>query len=170
MGFEQGGTFIVPHLLWHGASVFPVSSEGPPHLVASYDTRGDVEDLFLPGSSRVPYQSAFTTHKGMWRTYSNPDPHGERVTCHPPTVKLQSMEGMKFSIVKHIVYLIERDHMILNLYTLYFIEVLKIQKNVPSIYCWNHQNRKLLSLLIYCTPSSILEISVDVFMFYWMTF
>jgi hypothetical protein len=34
----------VPHLLWHGTSVFPVSSEGPPHLVASYDTRGDVED------------------------------------------------------------------------------------------------------------------------------
>jgi hypothetical protein len=44
--FEQGGIFIVPHLLWHGTSVFPVSSEGPPHLVASYDTRGDVEDLF----------------------------------------------------------------------------------------------------------------------------
>jgi hypothetical protein len=43
--FEQGGIFIVPHLLWHGASVFPVSSEGPPHLVAFYDTRGDVEDL-----------------------------------------------------------------------------------------------------------------------------
>jgi hypothetical protein len=44
--FEQGGIFIVPHLLWHGASVVPVSSEGPPHSVASYDTRGDVEDLF----------------------------------------------------------------------------------------------------------------------------
>jgi hypothetical protein len=44
--FEQGGIFIVPHPLWHGTSVFPVSSEGPPHLVASYDTRGDVEDLF----------------------------------------------------------------------------------------------------------------------------
>jgi hypothetical protein len=28
--FEQGGIFIMPHLLWHGASVFPVSSEGPP--------------------------------------------------------------------------------------------------------------------------------------------
>jgi hypothetical protein len=25
--FEQGGIFIVPHLLRHGASVFPVSSE-----------------------------------------------------------------------------------------------------------------------------------------------
>jgi hypothetical protein len=25
--FEQGGIFIVPHLLWHGTSVFPVSSE-----------------------------------------------------------------------------------------------------------------------------------------------
>jgi hypothetical protein len=44
--FEQGGNFIVPYLLWHGASVFQVSSEGPPHLVALYDTRGDVEDLF----------------------------------------------------------------------------------------------------------------------------
>jgi hypothetical protein len=32
--FEQGGIFIVPHLL-----VFPVSSEGPPHSVAYYDTR-----------------------------------------------------------------------------------------------------------------------------------
>jgi hypothetical protein len=44
--FEQGGIFIVPHLLWYGTSVFPVSSKGPPHLVASYDTQGDVEDLF----------------------------------------------------------------------------------------------------------------------------
>jgi hypothetical protein len=50
--FEQGGIFIMPHLLWHGTSVFLVSSEGPPHLAASHDTRGDVEDLFLPESSR----------------------------------------------------------------------------------------------------------------------
>jgi hypothetical protein len=33
--FEQGVLFIVPH-----GSVFPVSSEGSPHSVASYDTRG----------------------------------------------------------------------------------------------------------------------------------
>jgi hypothetical protein len=44
--FEQGGIFIVPHLLWHGTSVYPVSSEGPPHLIASYDIRGDVDDVF----------------------------------------------------------------------------------------------------------------------------
>jgi hypothetical protein len=44
--FEQGGIFIVPLMLWHGTSVFPISSEGPPHLVASYDKRGDMEDLF----------------------------------------------------------------------------------------------------------------------------
>jgi hypothetical protein len=44
--FELEGIFIVPHLLWHGASVFPVSPEGLPHLFASYDTRGNVEDLF----------------------------------------------------------------------------------------------------------------------------
>ena len=44
--FEQEGIFIVPHLLWHGTSVFPVSSEGPSHSVAFYDTQGDVKDLF----------------------------------------------------------------------------------------------------------------------------
>jgi hypothetical protein len=44
--FKQRGIFIVPHLLWHGTSGFPVSSEGPPHSVASYDTHEDAEDLF----------------------------------------------------------------------------------------------------------------------------
>jgi hypothetical protein len=44
--FEQGGIFIVLHLLWPGASVFPFSSEGPPHSVASYDTQRDMENLF----------------------------------------------------------------------------------------------------------------------------
>jgi hypothetical protein len=68
--FEQGRIFIVPHLLWHGTSVFQVSSDGPPpfnhllrlargcggpiltriptgpHLVASYDTQGDAKNLF----------------------------------------------------------------------------------------------------------------------------
>jgi hypothetical protein len=42
--FEQGGIFNVPHLLWQETSIFPVSSEGPPHLVASYDTRRGMED------------------------------------------------------------------------------------------------------------------------------
>jgi hypothetical protein len=44
--FEQAEIFIVSHLLWHGASVFLVSSEVPPHSVAFYDTQRDVEDLF----------------------------------------------------------------------------------------------------------------------------
>jgi hypothetical protein len=44
--FEQRGIFITLHLLWQGTSVFLVSYEGPPHLVASYNTRGDVDDLF----------------------------------------------------------------------------------------------------------------------------
>jgi hypothetical protein len=51
--FEQGRIFIVSHLLLHGASGFPVSSKGPP--------------IWLP----------FTICKGIQRTYSNPDPHGE---------------------------------------------------------------------------------------------
>ena len=41
--FEQGGIFIVPHLLWRRTSVFPVSSDIPPQSVASYDTHGDAE-------------------------------------------------------------------------------------------------------------------------------
>jgi hypothetical protein len=32
--FEQGGIFIVQHLLWHRALVFPISSKGLPHSVA----------------------------------------------------------------------------------------------------------------------------------------
>jgi hypothetical protein len=43
--FEQERFFIVQHILWHGTLVFPVSSEGPSHSVAFYDTHGDVEDL-----------------------------------------------------------------------------------------------------------------------------
>jgi hypothetical protein len=44
----RGGSILnrIPMGLWHGASAFPVSSERPPLLVASYYTRGDVEDLY----------------------------------------------------------------------------------------------------------------------------
>jgi hypothetical protein len=55
--FEQGGIFIIPHLLWHRVSVFPVSSEGPPHSVA------------------------LMIRKRMWRIYSNPDPHRSPFSC-----------------------------------------------------------------------------------------
>jgi hypothetical protein len=51
--FDQGGIFIVPHLLWPGVSFFPVSSKGPPHLIATYDSQGNAEELFLSGSPRV---------------------------------------------------------------------------------------------------------------------
>ena len=37
LAFKQGGIFIVSHLLWHGTSVFAVSSDGLSHLVALYD-------------------------------------------------------------------------------------------------------------------------------------
>jgi hypothetical protein len=41
-----------------------------------YDIWGDVEDQFYPESSGVPIQLPIMTHKGVWRTYSSPDPHG----------------------------------------------------------------------------------------------
>jgi hypothetical protein len=52
--FEQGGIFIVPHLLWHGDSVF--HSHPNDH----------------------PIQSPLTTHKGILRIDSYPDPHRSR--------------------------------------------------------------------------------------------
>jgi hypothetical protein len=42
--FEQEEIFSVPHLQWHGALVFPVSSERQAHLVASYYTQGYAAD------------------------------------------------------------------------------------------------------------------------------
>jgi hypothetical protein len=54
--FEQLGIFIMPYVLWRGASVFLVSSEGRPHSVV--------------------VQSPPTTEEGIWRTYFNPDPYG----------------------------------------------------------------------------------------------
>jgi hypothetical protein len=50
--FEQRGIFIVPHLLWHGVSVF----------------RSHPKDR--------PIQSPLTARMGMQRIYSNPDPPG----------------------------------------------------------------------------------------------
>jgi hypothetical protein len=51
--FEQGKIFIVPHLLWIGASVFPVTAKGPPHSVASYDTQGNMENPYGSPFSRL---------------------------------------------------------------------------------------------------------------------
>jgi hypothetical protein len=48
--FEQGGIFIVPHLLWHGTSVFSGLIHSP-----------------------------FTTYKGVWKIYYNPDPQDSNI-------------------------------------------------------------------------------------------
>jgi hypothetical protein len=42
---KQAGIFMVPLPPCNDTSVFPVSPEGLPHLVASYYVQGDVEDL-----------------------------------------------------------------------------------------------------------------------------
>jgi hypothetical protein len=76
--FEQGGIFIVLHLLWHGTSVFPVSFEGPPHLITSYDSHGDAEDLHsYPDPHGSPFNRLLrhATGKGVLRTYFYPGPH-----------------------------------------------------------------------------------------------
>jgi hypothetical protein len=54
--FEQGGIFIVTHMLRHGTSVF----------------WSHLEDRTI--------QSPFTTYKGMWRIYFNPDPAAQIIS------------------------------------------------------------------------------------------
>ena len=49
MAIEQGGIFIVPHLFWHGTSVFEVSSKGSPRLVALYDKQELMRTFSNPG-------------------------------------------------------------------------------------------------------------------------
>ena len=49
--FEQGGNFIVPHLLWHRNSIWQSHPKG------------------------LPIESPLTTHMGMWRIYFYTDPH-----------------------------------------------------------------------------------------------
>jgi hypothetical protein len=51
--FEQGGIFIMPHLLWHRARFFRSHPKDHPILL-----------------------NRLLRHKGMWRIYSYPDPHG----------------------------------------------------------------------------------------------
>jgi hypothetical protein len=68
--FGQGGIFIVPHLLWHGTSVFPVSSEGSPQSVASYDTWGCggsilIRILTVPWRSKHPLPTGRTRRVGV---------------------------------------------------------------------------------------------------------
>ena len=57
MTFKQGG-IIMPHLLHHGASVFEVSSEGPPYLNHLKQAR-DTEDLFWPRFSQNKCENVF---------------------------------------------------------------------------------------------------------------
>ena len=47
IAFEPWGIFIVADLLWHGTSLYTVSSEGPPRSVASYDKSGIITRILI---------------------------------------------------------------------------------------------------------------------------
>ena len=47
MAVKWKGVFIVLHLLWHGASVFAISSEGPSQFTHFYDKQGVLVILIL---------------------------------------------------------------------------------------------------------------------------
>ena len=49
----QGGIFIVPHLLIHGASVFVVSSEEPLQVAASNNRQSGFRTYSIPNPDRT---------------------------------------------------------------------------------------------------------------------
>jgi hypothetical protein len=68
--FEQEGIFIVSHL------VFPVSTEGLSHLIASFDSQRDAEDFvtcILTGPHSVRCKCKATIHFFTERTHEDPD-------------------------------------------------------------------------------------------------
>jgi hypothetical protein len=66
--FQQGGIFIVPHLLWHMTSI--LKKKRPLQLVASCDKQG------------------------MLRTYSNQDPHGSNNRCNWTKKETHLLKGI----------------------------------------------------------------------------
>jgi hypothetical protein len=72
--FEQGGIFIVSHLLWHEASVFRSHPKDCPILSPFTTHEGMWRIYSYPGPYRSPF--SLTKRKGMLRTYSYQDPHG----------------------------------------------------------------------------------------------
>ena len=46
--FEQGGVFIVPHLLWHVTSVYTISNEGSLDFTNILPLASGPGGLFLP--------------------------------------------------------------------------------------------------------------------------
>ena len=57
-------TFMLPHLLWHGNSVFAVSCKEPPHFVILYDKQGILSAYSNSTPCGRPMQLVFTWSKG----------------------------------------------------------------------------------------------------------
>jgi hypothetical protein len=70
--------FIVPHLLSHGTSIFPVSSERPP-ILSPLTTHREMWGIY---SYPDPHRSPLITGKWMLKTYSYLDPHEHMSTLH----------------------------------------------------------------------------------------
>jgi hypothetical protein len=102
--FEQGGIFIMPHLLWHGVSVFLVSSYEPPLNRLLRHTRGCGESILtriLTGSLHLKLLHSWRRHICWWRALSSAlwvYELGESLSCHSccdtwPRIFFVSSEG-----------------------------------------------------------------------------
>jgi hypothetical protein len=69
-----GGIFIVPHLLWHGASVFRISPKDRPTWWP-FATRNEIRSTYFnPNPQWSPF-SRLLQAWGCWGPYSHPNPH-----------------------------------------------------------------------------------------------
>jgi hypothetical protein len=88
--FEQGGIFIAPRLLWHRASVSPVSSEGPSHSLASYDTQGDVRGRHVTSFGQSQYVILWVLSVRCITCESSANKRCWIVYCNLASVRLRS--------------------------------------------------------------------------------
>jgi hypothetical protein len=69
----------------------PLSREGSLSCHTSCDTG---PRFFRSHPKDHPIQSPLTTHEGVWRIYSNPDPHGPPRTHHSPQKPRHVVSGV----------------------------------------------------------------------------
>jgi hypothetical protein len=132
----------------------PLSREGSLSCHTCCNTK---PQFFWSHPKDRPIQSPFITHRGMWRTYSNPDPHGYQVYRYISICKLCIIIRIKL-LDKHIVATLVN-----------FLPLTENGDN-PNVMKDSHQDKKQLNnqssvavIFMYNKPSNIIHLLYQTF-------
>lgn len=91
IAFTKGVTFIVQHLLWRWVGR-GVSSDGPPHLIASYDKQGAV----MMRTSSYPDPEHNQTRGNTWFIFSK---HAKVYALYKPALLDERTHNRTFKLI-----------------------------------------------------------------------